>query len=172
LGGGEGCARGRDDGAVIGARGAAGGCPGDPAAAAGECNAGERGAVAAAPSARACGDGLNRAKRNCRPESLLGGKDKGAGRVEGRSAFTGDDKFGSPRTRPRGVDRKFKGEDPGAATPLAGVLDPIFRLDLNALLWNTDLPTPINWGTKFAIKFHRVTRNLFLLMLTNNQSSR
>jgi hypothetical protein len=130
--------------------------PGDVAAA-GECVAGEYGSAAKAGGVVCAptppGDESRGAKRNPL-ESLLGRKDKSKGKVEERRVFAEDDEFGSSyRARPKGVDSEFEDDDPGAAPP--GVVDAIFRVDLDALLRNANLPAPIEYAAKFAIKFHR-----------------
>ena len=80
------------------------------------------------------------------------------GNVEGRSIFALDDEFDSYRaTRPRGVDVEFDDVDDdyrGGLPP--GVVDPVFRVDLDTLLRNANLPGPINYAAKFAINFHRM----------------
>jgi len=126
-------------------------------AAAGECVAGEYGSAATAGGAVCAptppGDESRGAKGNPL-ESLLGRKNKSKGEVEERHVFAEDDEFGSSyRARPKGVDGEFEGDDPGAAPP--GVVDAIFRVDLDALLRNANLPVPIDYAAKFAIKFHR-----------------
>lgn len=130
--------------------------PGDVAAA-GECVAGEYGSAAKAGGVVCAptppGDESRGAKRNPL-ESLLGRKNKSKGKVEERRVFAEDDEFGSSyRARPKGVDSEFEDDDPGAAPP--GVVDAIFRVDLDALLRNANLPAPIEYAAKFAIKFHR-----------------
>jgi hypothetical protein len=37
-----------------------------------------------------------------------------------------------------------------------GIIDPIFRVDLDSLLYNANLPMPIEYAAKIAITFHRV----------------
>ncbi|KAL3762323.1 hypothetical protein ACHAW5_006323 [Stephanodiscus triporus] len=71
-----------------------------------------------------------------------------------------DDDFEPRRThRPKGVDREFDDDDDdyddhrGTAPPR--VVDPLFRVDLDALLRDAHLPVPIDYAAKFAIKFHR-----------------
>ena len=73
-----------------------------------------------------------------------------------KSPHSMDGEFDSHRTRPKGVDREFDDDDDdqwGTASP--SVVDPLFRVDLDALLRNAHLPVPIDYAAKFAIKFHR-----------------
>jgi hypothetical protein len=83
---------------------------------------------------------------------------KDEGKVEKRSIFAMDDEFDLYRTtRPKGVDREFDDDDDdyhGAVPP--GVVDPVFRVDLDSLLRNANLPGPIDYAAKFAINFHRM----------------
>jgi len=70
-----------------------------------------------------------------------------------------EDKFDSGRTRPKGVishDDEFN--DGGAAEGTldrAPNIDLLFQIDLDALLANADLPSPLEYAARFAIGFHR-----------------
>ena len=67
-----------------------------------------------------------------------------------------EDEFDSSRTRPKGVgthDDEFS-DDPGNVLK-SNNIDPLFQVDLDALLENAELPFPINYAAKIAIGFHR-----------------
>ncbi len=57
-------------------------------------------------------------------------------------------------SRPKGVSTSEFDDD--EETYSAPVIDPIFQVDLDALLQNSQLPAPINFAAKFAIGFHRM----------------
>jgi len=58
-------------------------------------------------------------------------------------------------SRPKGVSTsEFDDEVEETYTP--PIIDPIFQVDLDALLQNSQLPAPINFAAKFAIGFHRM----------------
>jgi hypothetical protein len=73
-----------------------------------------------------------------------------------------DDEFaersGQDISRPKGVSTsEFDDDDHGRKeTYSPPVIDPIFQVDLDALLQNSQLPAPINFAAKFAIGFHRM----------------
>ncbi len=57
-------------------------------------------------------------------------------------------------SRPKGVSTSEFDDDEETYSP--PVIDPIFQVDLDALLQNSQLPAPINFAAKFAIGFHRM----------------
>lgn len=61
-------------------------------------------------------------------------------------------------SRPKGVSTsEFDDDDNGEKeTYTPPIIDPIFQVDLDALLKNSQLPAPINFAAKFAIGFHRM----------------
>lgn len=61
-------------------------------------------------------------------------------------------------SRPKGVSTSefYDDYDDGKESHPPVIIDPIFRVDLDALLRNSQLPTPINIAAKFAIGFHRM----------------
>jgi len=62
---------------------------------------------------------------------------------------------GKDKSRPKGVSTsEFDDDDEETYSP--PVIDPIFQVDLDALLQNSQLPAPINFAAKFAIGFHRM----------------
>ena len=64
-----------------------------------------------------------------------------------------EDEF-AESSRPKGVaTSEFDDEEETYSPP---VIDPIFQVDLDALLRNSLLPAPINFAAKFAIGFHRM----------------
>jgi hypothetical protein len=76
-----------------------------------------------------------------------------------------EDEFDSTRTRPRGVHHRphpdgvaseFDDDDYDPSTSINNnIIDPLFQVDLDALLRNAHLPLPIDYAAKFAIGFHR-----------------
>jgi hypothetical protein len=72
-----------------------------------------------------------------------------------------EDEFDSTRTRPRGVvnqhhhDAASEFDDVGLTASTYNNIDPLFQVDLDALLHNAHLPLPIDYAAKFAIGFHR-----------------
>jgi len=76
-----------------------------------------------------------------------------------------EDEFDSTHTRPRGVVNHHNHQDVAAASEFDDVdltapsnynnIDPLFQIDLDALLHNAHLPLPIDYAAKFAIGFHR-----------------
>mmetsp|Transcript_5101 Transcript_5101/g.7104 ORF Transcript_5101/g.7104 Transcript_5101/m.7104 type:complete len:606 (+) Transcript_5101:108-1925(+) len=72
--------------------------------------------------------------------------------VNNDDEFAGSDEDAS---RPKGVSTS-EFDDDEEATYSPPVIDPIFQVDLDALLQNSRLPAPINFAAKFAIGFHRM----------------
>ena len=80
-----------------------------------------------------------------------------------------EDEFDSTRTRPRGVANQHHHDHhhDGIASEFDDDndlknnnnkninIDPLFQVDLDALLYNAHLPLPIDYAAKFAIGFHR-----------------
>ena len=72
--------------------------------------------------------------------------------VNNDDEFAGSDEDAS---RPKGVSTsEFDDDEEETYSP--PVIDPIFQVDLDALLQNSQLPAPINFAAKFAIGFHRM----------------
>jgi len=66
-----------------------------------------------------------------------------------------EDEFDSSRTRPKGVSHDEEFGD-GEGTPnKAPNIDPLFKVDLDDLLANVQLPAPVHAAAKLAIGFHR-----------------
>mmetsp|Transcript_13825 Transcript_13825/g.30088 ORF Transcript_13825/g.30088 Transcript_13825/m.30088 type:complete len:688 (-) Transcript_13825:139-2202(-) len=68
-----------------------------------------------------------------------------------------EDEFDSSRTRPKGVvshDDEFNDDDAGTLNKAPNI-DPLFKIDLDAILVNANLPMPLDYAAKFAIGFHR-----------------
>ena len=80
-----------------------------------------------------------------------------------KKLFSGKDDNDSSSSRPKGVSTSSsefdddadagEGKETYYSPP---VIDPIFRVDLDTLLENSQLPAPINFAAKFAIGFHRM----------------
>ncbi len=76
-----------------------------------------------------------------------------------------EDEFDSTSTRPRGVVNhhhphgvasEFDDDDYDPSALINNkIIDPLFQVDLDALLSNAQLPLPIDYAAKFAIGFHR-----------------
>mmetsp|Transcript_20657 Transcript_20657/g.37312 ORF Transcript_20657/g.37312 Transcript_20657/m.37312 type:complete len:674 (-) Transcript_20657:162-2183(-) len=62
--------------------------------------------------------------------------------------------FDSSRTRPRGVSHDDEFDDT-IPTGKSNNVDPLFKVDLDALLENAQLPLPMDFAAKVAIGFHR-----------------
>ena len=94
-------------------------------------------------------------------DGLSGGKEKK--RNVKAKLMSSNDEFGaSGTTRPKGVSISSEFDDDdvvGTETYSPPVIDPIFRVDLDTLLQNSQLPAPINFAAKFAIGFHRMWVN-------------
>jgi len=72
--------------------------------------------------------------------------------VNNDDEFAGSDEDAS---RPKGVSTsEFDDDEKETYSP--PIIDPIFQVDLDALLQNSRLPAPINFAAKFAIGFHRM----------------
>mmetsp|Transcript_23737 Transcript_23737/g.49675 ORF Transcript_23737/g.49675 Transcript_23737/m.49675 type:complete len:698 (+) Transcript_23737:110-2203(+) len=66
-----------------------------------------------------------------------------------------EDELDSSRTRPRGVSHDDEFADTIPTNGKSNNIDPLFQVDLDALLQNAQLPFPIDFAAKCAIGFHR-----------------
>lgn len=83
-------------------------------------------------------------------------KDKGRKRKTSVIVESVEDAMDWSRMRPRGVeprDDEFAENDPTLSK--SGNVDPLFKVDLDILLQNANLPFPVDVTAKFAIGFHR-----------------
>lgn len=102
-------------------------------------------------SMKECLAATGETKSDTKVKKNKGGKKKSSIKVQ-----LMEDELDSSRTLPRGVSHDDEFADAGPTTVgKSNNIDPLFQVDLDALLQKADLPFPIDLAAKCAIGFHR-----------------